>query len=197
MWQACHLGGYTAGSGLEVPHGWLAVAETRVRVRGTEHVQPTKSWRGRRRTGWTPDPGGARRAPGSPSATTPSSPARSGIRYGAHRPGYVLADAFGEPVPSPPGSREEFRKIVKAAGLPPITFYALRATMNTELAGEGIGVAARARSLGHGEPVNLGTLHARGRRAVRRDGPHHRPPVRGAGDVFGDSPPPPARGMVA
>lgn len=152
-WANVHLGAAVTPSGLEVPHGWLAITETRVKVSGREHIQPAKSWRGRRPHRLSAQ---AQAALVALQLAQRDDAEAMGAGYGARRPGYVLADPFGEPVPVH-RLRAEFYKIVKAAGLPRIPFYALRATMNTELAAEGVGVAARARSLGHGQPVNLDT----------------------------------------
>lgn len=70
--------------------------------------------------------------------------------------GLVLVDAIGVPV-RPEVYSDHFRRIAKAAGLPPIRLHGLRHSLAFALHGQGVSPADAASLLGHSVEVHLST----------------------------------------
>jgi integrase len=72
-----------------------------------------------------------------------------GSKHGLSK--WVFPDEVGKPTRKDCNLRSEFRKVVKAAGVPRLSFHGLRRTHATMLASRGVSVKAVQERLGHSD----------------------------------------------
>lgn len=138
-----------AWESVDLDAGTIAVVAGRVPVPGGTVTGDPKSWRSRRTLRLPDDVAAALRA-------LKAAQARERLLVGAEWPdtGLVAVNGDGTPI-RPETYSAEFKRIVKAAGLPPIRLHDVRHTAASTLLSAGLSPVAAAAWLGHDPALTL------------------------------------------